>query len=108
MTNGTERFEWTSEETARNQTIIKMYTEDPNISKIARTFGISLTRVKQVLDKHGMRKTRHEGSAGQYHSKTWDATTHRVLRKDSVDPKWRAKLVEELEAASPLDHGEQD
>lgn len=55
------------EMTERNQTILRMYEEDPNIAKIARTYGVSLTRVKQVLDRYGVRKTREEGSAGQYH-----------------------------------------
>jgi hypothetical protein len=69
------------EMTERNQLILYMYSEDPNISKIARTFGVSLTRVKQVLDRAGVRKTKQEGSQGQYHSKAWDYTTERIVAK---------------------------
>lgn len=51
----------------RNDAILSMYAQNPNISLIARTFGITLTRVKQVLDKAGVRATKERESAGQYH-----------------------------------------
>ena len=64
------KFRFDDELSERNHAILSMYQEDPNISKIARTFGISLTRVKQVLDRAGVRKTKEESSAGQYHGYT--------------------------------------
>jgi hypothetical protein len=64
------KFKFDDELSERNHVILSMYEEDPNISKIARTFGISLTRVKQVLDRAGVRMTKEEGSAGQYHGYT--------------------------------------
>lgn len=49
----------------RNDMIIREYTKGSTIANLARGYSVGTTRIKQVLDAAGVRRTKEPGSYGQ-------------------------------------------
>ena len=65
------------EKVKRNQLIVSLYEEGMGISKLAKTFNVSETIVRQQLDKAGVRMTKQAGSGGQYNPRRWKQSSDR-------------------------------